>query len=138
MVISFLDNLFRERLLKRRQVVVLTLRYLAAEKKVVDQNREWKSACAAESRKRLLAVLRNGYEDELEKIESALARVGTKDYGRCRLCLKGIDRRRLKLFPAADLCFGCQKIQRHEQQTRREGKNSLLDPVNSDTASNQL
>jgi RNA polymerase-binding transcription factor DksA len=98
------------------------LRYLAAEKKVVDQNREWKSACAAESRKRLLAVLRNGYEDELEKIESALARVGTKDYGRCRLCLKGIDRRRLKLFPAADLCFGCQKIQRYEQQTRREGK----------------
>jgi RNA polymerase-binding transcription factor DksA len=122
MIIKLRDNLFRERLLKRRQVVVLTLRYIAAEKKMVDQNRQWKSASAEESRKRLLALLRDWYEDELEKIDSALARIGTKDYGRCRVCRKPIERRLLKLIPAADLCLGCQKTQRHTEQTRREGK----------------
>ena len=122
MTIHLLDNFLRERLLERRQAVLVTLRYLAAEKKLVDQNREWKSARAEESRKQLLAILRSGYEDELEKVENALARIGTKDCGHCRLCHKAIDRRLLKLFPAADLCFGCRKVQRHQEQTRQEGK----------------
>jgi RNA polymerase-binding transcription factor DksA len=119
---TLLNNSFRERLLKRRQVVVLTLRYLAAEKKVVDQNRQWASASAEKRRKRLLALVRSWYEDELDKIKSSLARVGTKDHGRCRLCHKPIDRRRLKLFPAAELCFACQKLQRRCEQTRPEGR----------------
>ena len=122
MTIHLLDNLLRERLLERRQAVLVTLRYLAAEKKVVDHNREWKSARAEESRKRLLALVRSWYEDELETIDSALARVGTKDYGHCRVCHKPLDRRLLKRFPTADLCFGCRKVQRHQEQTRREGR----------------
>jgi RNA polymerase-binding transcription factor DksA len=123
MAVHVLDDLFRERLLKRRQVVILTLRYLASEKKVVDNNRQWKNASAEKSRKQLLALLRHWYDDELAKIESALTRFGTKDYGRCRLCHKAIDRRLLKFIPAAELCFGCQRIQRRQERIRREGNN---------------
>jgi len=120
MATNLFDNVFRDRLLKRRQAVLLTLNYLSAETKAVDRNCEWQSARAEEGRKRLLAVLRAGYEDELEKIEGALDRIGTEDYGRCRSCRKPIDRRRLRLVPAADLCCGCQKSQRRQDQARRE------------------
>lgn len=116
MAVGLHNNLIREWLMRRRKVVALTLRYVAAEKRMVDENQEWASAIAEERRKRLLAFLLDSYEDELGKIESALARVGTDDYGRCRLCRKPIDRRRLERLPIADLCFGCEK---REQQKER-------------------
>jgi RNA polymerase-binding transcription factor DksA len=125
MTLKFLDHLFREQLLRRREVVMLTLRYIAAEEKLVDMNREWKDVFAEESRKRLIRVLRRSYEDELKKIDNALTRVGTRDYGRCRLCSKAIDRRVLKLSPATELCPVCQKAQRHRREPIRGPERKL-------------
>ena len=46
-------------------------------------------------------------ELELQRIEAALRRCDTGDYGYCTGCDEPIDVRRLELDPAAALCIGC-------------------------------
>ena len=44
---------------------------------------------------------------ELQKIDSALARIDSGDFGWCLRCGEEVDIRRLELDPAAPLCIGC-------------------------------
>lgn len=45
---------------------------------------------------------------QLQRIESALARIGRGAYGLCLRCNEQITSRRLESDPAATLCFDCQ------------------------------
>ena len=65
----------RSRLLRRRKVVVRTLEYLDAERKIVDSNTEWRSPSAQRKRKRLLDEIHAWYDTEVKKIDSVLARL---------------------------------------------------------------
>ncbi len=44
---------------------------------------------------------------ELEKINTALARIEQGEYGICTLCKKAISAERLKVIPYADRCINC-------------------------------
>jgi hypothetical protein len=64
-----------ERLRRRRKVVVRTLRYLDAERKIVEANRQWKSPSARRSRRRLVEQIRSWYDAELKRIDTVLDRL---------------------------------------------------------------
>jgi hypothetical protein len=61
--------------MRRRKVVVRTLKYLDSERKVVDTNRQWKNSLVRENRRRLLDNLYGWYDLELEKIDAVLDRL---------------------------------------------------------------
>jgi len=44
---------------------------------------------------------------ELEKINTALARIEQNEYGICTLCKKAISTERIKAIPYADRCINC-------------------------------
>lgn len=64
--------LCRNRLMQRRRVVVRTLGYIDAERKIVDSNRQWMSPSTQRSRRRLLAEIRGWYDKELKKIDRVI------------------------------------------------------------------
>ncbi|MGB9680877.1 MAG: CoA-binding protein [Minisyncoccia bacterium] len=51
-----------------------------------------------------------GYlEDALRNVKAALLRIKNNKYGLCQLCGEKIDKARLMAYPAATLCWSCQK-----------------------------
>ena len=44
---------------------------------------------------------------QLRRIELALTRIATSDYGTCQSCEEDIDPQRLKIDPTASLCVAC-------------------------------
>ncbi|HBB37292.1 MAG: Sporulation protein, yteA family [Candidatus Moranbacteria bacterium GW2011_GWC1_45_18] len=46
---------------------------------------------------------------ELEKIDAALLRMEKGTYGKCSNCQQEIPVERLRAYPQADTCLGCQK-----------------------------
>jgi hypothetical protein len=62
------------RLIQRRKVVVRTLHYLAAERKIV-ANQHWKNPLAQQNRRRLLEEIHGWYDIELKKIDIVLDRL---------------------------------------------------------------
>ncbi|MBU0476441.1 TraR/DksA C4-type zinc finger protein, partial [Patescibacteria group bacterium] len=55
-----------------------------------------------------LLGLEYNLEDRLKEINSALEKIGKGEYGKCEKCGKDIAQERLKVYPAAKLCLGCQ------------------------------
>ena len=47
---------------------------------------------------------------QLRRIELALVRIASGDYGTCQSCEEDIDRRRLKIDPTASLCITCASV----------------------------
>lgn len=68
-------SLCRNRLMKRREVVLRTLDYLDDERKMVDANRQWTSPSAQRSRRRLLDEIHGRYDTELKTIDVTLRRL---------------------------------------------------------------
>ena len=58
---------------------------------------------------------------EVGEIEAALARIEAGTYGRCAECGIEIDLRRLRAWPVAARCTGCQASHEHAL-TRAQGK----------------
>jgi hypothetical protein len=75
----FLDNLrygiCRDRLIRRRVVVVRTLAFLGAERNLIDASPHWNNPSSQQIRKRLLDKIHGWYDLELKKIDAVLARV---------------------------------------------------------------
>ena len=47
---------------------------------------------------------------QLQRIELALVRIASGDYGTCQSCEEDIDPRRLKIDPTAPLCITCASV----------------------------
>jgi RNA polymerase-binding protein DksA len=52
-------------------------------------------------------MLRENVRDQIEKIDRALARIDSGEYGRCERCGKPIAAARLEALPYATLCITC-------------------------------
>lgn len=100
----------RERLLKLREELasLASTSERSAEVVELDQSRVGRlsrmdalqaQAMAQASGRRRATMLR--------KIDAALARIETADYGFCLSCQEPIDRKRLEFDPAAALCIAC-------------------------------
>lgn len=58
--------------------------------------------------KELLFELTDNERQLLERIENALEKIDSKQYGLCESCKKKIPNRRLEAIPSARYCIGCQ------------------------------
>jgi len=59
--------------------------------------------------RRILMSIGDKSLQTLQKIEDALERIGSGEYGQCAECGAGIPEGRLELIPQAALCVPCQE-----------------------------
>jgi RNA polymerase-binding transcription factor DksA len=99
-----------ERLLGRRQELLLTLRHLEREQIDVENNTDWLDHAAYVNRVALLDRLAEGYQTELQQVDKALDRVKANRYGECLGCHAPIEGQRLEAAPEAEFCGACQEM----------------------------
>ncbi len=99
-----------DRLTKRREQLLMTLRHLGREQQQVEQNTDWLDQAAFESRVSLLDRLSDWYLTELGQIDNALARIEKHAYGVCSACHSPIEAERLETAPDAQYCTACQEF----------------------------
>ena len=99
-----------DKLIKRRGQVVMTLRHLANEQRVVEQNTDWLDQAAYESRVNLLNRLSDWYATEIKQIDKAMERIESNSYGFCFACHEAIDAARLETAPETEFCSSCQEL----------------------------
>lgn len=58
-----------------------------------------------------LFSLTDAERDQLQLVDEALARMGTKEYGVCSNCSNEIKTTRLEAVPWAKYCLNCQELQ---------------------------
>lgn len=78
----FVDNLrfglCRDRLLRRREIVVLTRDYVDAERKLMDDKSREKMSAAQQGRKLFLDEVQGWYDREAKRLEAILARLDAR------------------------------------------------------------
>ena len=99
-----------ERLLRRREELLLTLRHLDREQTDVENNTDWLDHAAYVNRVALLDRLAEEYQSELQQVDKALDRVKTDRYGECLGCHAPIEGQRLEAAPETELCGSCQEM----------------------------
>ena len=97
-----------DRLTKRREHLVMTLRHLDRESEQVEQNTDWLDQAAYENRTALLDRLNDWYLAEVKQIDRALERIKKQAYGTCAACHDPIDAKRLEAAPEAEYCGACK------------------------------
>jgi RNA polymerase-binding transcription factor DksA len=106
-----------DRLTKRREHVLMTLRYLDRQYEQAEQNTEWLDQAAQQNRTALLDRLNDWYLAEVRQIDRALARIKTNAYGTCAACHEPIDRQRLAAAPEVEYCRDCANLREGLQQS---------------------
>ena len=99
-----------ERLIRRREELVLTLRHLDKEQADVENNTDWLDQAAYANRAALLDRLAEGFQTELQQVDKALDRIKANRYGQCLACHASIDDQRLDAAPEAAFCSSCQEM----------------------------
>ena len=105
-----------DRLSKRREHLVMTLRHLDREYQQVEQNTDWLDQAARENRVALLDRLNDWYLTELKQIDRALERIKGQKYGICLACHQSIDPQRLEIVPETEYCGACEKFRESFEQ----------------------
>lgn len=103
---------FRNRLLKRRDEVLVTIGYIARENESYEKNSAWRDLLTKQRRRRLLDYLSDTYENEKVGIGTALERMLANSYGVCVTCSRPIGSDWLEAFPAIESCFSCCRQRR--------------------------
>jgi RNA polymerase-binding transcription factor DksA len=98
-----------DRLSKRREQLLVTLRHLDNEQHQVEENTDWLDQAAYESRVNLLDRLSGWYQAEMAEIDNALERIKTHKYGLCLACRRPIETTRLERLPETTYCSACQE-----------------------------
>jgi RNA polymerase-binding transcription factor DksA len=99
-----------DKLIRRRNQIVMTIQHLANEQKQVEQNTDWLDRAAYENRSDLLDRLKNWYATEIDQIDKAIARIETNRYGVCGGCHQAIAEALLETAPESELCGACQEL----------------------------
>jgi RNA polymerase-binding transcription factor DksA len=99
-----------DKLIRRRNQIVITLEHLANEKKQVEQNTDWLDRAAYESRANLLDRLNDWYATEIGQIDKAIERIENNRYGLCGVCHQTIAESLLETAPESEFCGACQEL----------------------------
>jgi DnaK suppressor protein len=106
-----IDLSFFKRELEKRRAAILALadeRKEAAGTVELDQSRLGRlSRMDALQQQAMARATRQRSAMELQRIESALARIRSGDYGYCAECGEEIAERRLRIDPSALICIVC-------------------------------
>jgi RNA polymerase-binding transcription factor DksA len=106
-----------DRLTKRREHLVMTLRHLDRESEQVEQNTDWLDQAAYENRTALLDRLNDWYLAEVQQIDRALDRIKSQKYGICLACHSSIDLKRLDIVPETEYCGACETFREGFEQS---------------------
>jgi DnaK suppressor protein len=103
---------YREKLLKRKSQILLTVGHLQKENQELIGTRQldWLDQAADANEFRLLDRLNEGYLRELGRIEMAQHRMASGTYGQCLACHEPIGKARLETFPETEFCLECQEL----------------------------
>lgn len=102
----------RNRLLNRRDAVLVTIAYIEREYESYEKNAEWRDRLTKKRRLNLLDYLSDSYGNEKAAIENALDRMLANSYGSCVKCNRPIGSGWLEAFPATESCFSCCRERR--------------------------
>lgn len=78
-------------------------------------------------------ALRENEKDILMRIDKALSKIDSGEYGTCASCGEEISKERLDIMPHAEYCIGCQNNLSNiydKEYSRRPVEESVLDPFN--------
>jgi RNA polymerase-binding transcription factor DksA len=100
----------KERLDRQRAQVCAALQQLRAEEKEAADNNDWAGHVTGETKQKSLGRLVTWYLEELARVEKALGRIESPEYGFCRGCGQMIAPQRLITFPQSDFCSSCHGI----------------------------
>ena len=108
----------QEKLLRRREEILNTMRHLEKEsREVTGQGHfDWLDQASDENEIRLLDQLTDTYLWEVGRIDHALGRISAGSYGLCLACPQPIEKARLDAFPESEFCFGCQDMRESFQR----------------------
>jgi RNA polymerase-binding transcription factor DksA len=106
-----------DRLTKRRDHLVMTLRHLDREYEQVEQNTDWLDQAAYENRTALLDRLNDWYLAEVKQIDRALDRIKSQKSGICLACHRSIDPKRLEIVPETEYCGACETFREGLEQS---------------------
>ena len=102
---GFFDH-FREKLLEKRDRIGRRLHDLREQLRgLQEQPRELEEWAQEEKDRDILIRLEQREQDELRRIQTALALIDSKQYGRCQVCGRPILRARLEEIPTAFRCI---------------------------------
>ena len=99
-----------DKLIRRRNQILMTLQHLANEQKQVEQNTDWLDRAAYESRANLLDRLNDWYAAEIGQIDKAIERIERNRYGLCGACHETIAEALLETAPESEFCGACQEL----------------------------
>ena len=88
----------RNRLLNRRDAVLVTIAYIEREHESYEKNAESRDRLTKKSRLGLLDYLSDSYENEKAAIKNALDRMLANSYGSCVKCNRPLDLDGWRLF----------------------------------------
>lgn len=117
-------EVFRQMLLRQRQVLIEEVTHVQADLEGIaaDRESELEEAAQEERSARLLARLDDRGRLQLQDIEQALLRIRKGEYGRCEGCGQVIRRGRLAALPATRYCRDCAQQLEKGQSLGGEGE----------------
>jgi DnaK suppressor protein len=113
-------------LIRRRQTILkdLTATQRDLDSFAEERESELYEAAQEELLARVLRQLGGRAKQQLDDIETALAKMADGEYGICADCEEDIPVARLRVMPAAEYCVACASKREAEAATNREDRYS--------------
>ncbi|HET8563807.1 MAG TPA: hypothetical protein VFM35_08060 [Candidatus Binatia bacterium] len=96
------------RLMRRKDRITVTLRYVQTEQRDVEDKADSMDQSARKRRLDLLHSLSRSYLDEIERVENALVRIDEYTWKFCSACDAPIEPEWLETVPETEVCRTCQ------------------------------
>jgi DnaK suppressor protein len=111
-------DVYRKKLLEQKDNILKKLSQFYHESKEVETDIAQDVVDKAESSytKEFLLSLSDAERVQLMRIDAALKRLATDEFGICQVCQQEIGKKRLEAIPWTALCINCQEKQEQESQ----------------------
>jgi RNA polymerase-binding transcription factor DksA len=100
----------KDKLIKRRERVELTLRNLEIQEHAQEENSSWIDPYPRPQHENSFIDLDLWYRQEMNQLEYALERMEAETYGQCLGCGITIEGGRLEQCPETEFCGACQTL----------------------------
>lgn len=114
-------------LMNRRREILKQVAHLEAEREELGEHFiEPLDAAQKEDLMRLVRKLDERGKEEIEEIELAMDKMESGTYGKCELCGKSIQHKRLMVLPATRLCRKCAQEYEVNQKLRKHHRDEII------------
>jgi RNA polymerase-binding protein DksA len=114
-------------LINRRREILKQVAHLEAEREELKGRFiEPIDAAQKEDLMRLVRKLDERGKEEIEEIDLAMDKMAAGTYGKCELCGKPIQYKRLMVLPATRLCRNCAQEYEDNQKERKHHRDEII------------